>query len=75
MKKTDLKLTESQLKLKNRLEYGDISKIAKALGVSREHVSLTLSGKKDKKYIWDATEQFLIDRDKLRKRSISALNS
>lgn len=75
MKNPEVKLTETQLKLKERLEYGNISKIAKALGVSREHISLVLSGKIDKQYIWDATEQFLNERDIKRKQSISSLHS
>lgn len=75
MKNKDLNLTDEQLNLKTRLEYGDISKIAKALGLSREHVSLVLSGKVDKPYIWNATKKFLLDRDKVREASIAALNS
>lgn len=75
MKNKDSKLTDEQLNLKTKLEYGDISKISRALGVSREHVSLVLSGKVDKPYIWAATKNFLADRDKVREESIAALNS
>lgn len=75
MKNKDLKPTDEQLLLKSKLEYGDISRIARALGFSREHVSLVLSGKVDKPYIWAAAKDFLADRDKMRKENIAALNS
>lgn len=74
MKKADLKLTEEQQILKDKLEYGDITNLASALDISRMTIWNTLNGKRKSPYIWDAIKQLVSERDNRRNEKINTLN-
>ncbi len=73
MKKEAIELTEEQKKLKERLEYGDITNLKNALGVSRMTIWNTLNGRRKSPYIWEAIRQLIESRAARRDKKIDNL--
>ncbi|WP_264788235.1 hypothetical protein [Aureispira anguillae] len=73
MKKTEVKLTKEQKKLKAKLEYGDIGNLCRVLEVSRMTFWKTLNGRRKSPYIWDAIRRLTEQRDAKRARNITHL--
>ena len=75
MKKEVIELTEEQKKLKEQLEYGDITNLTIALDVSRMTIWNTLNGRRQSQYIWEAIGQLIESRSAERAKKITNLIS
>ena len=73
MKKGKVELTEEQKKLKEKLEYGDITNLTIALDISRMTIWNTLDGKRQSQYIWDSIRQLIESRAAERAKKIANL--
>lgn len=70
-----IELTKHQEELKEKLEHGDVTDLAKALGVTTKTIQNVIYRRRKGQYVWDALEKYLADRSSKRAERILAIHS